>query len=152
MLWQRGLRAAEMDLEGAKLATFRNSYQRMLELTVALHRAGVPLVSGTDSLAGLGLQRELALYVKAGIPANEALRIGTWNGARFAGQSATRGRIERGYVADLLLVEGDPTQNIGDLRRASLVIQGRVAYSPARLYEAMGYKPFVPGADWLPQP
>jgi hypothetical protein len=152
VLWQRGLRAAEMDLEGAKLATFRNSYQRMLDLTVALHRAGVPLVSGTDGLAGLGLQRELALYVKAGIPAAEALRIGTWNGARFAGQSATRGRIERGYVADLLLVDGDPTKNIDDLRRASLVIQGRVAYSPARLYEAMGYKPFVPGANWLPQP
>jgi hypothetical protein len=152
VLWQRGLRAAEMDLEGAKLATFRNSYQRMLDLTVALHRAGVPLVAGTDSLPGLGLQRELALYVKAGIPANEALRIGTWNGARFAGQSATRGRIERGYVADLLLVDGDPTLNISDLRRASLVIQGHVAYSPARLYEAMGYKPFVPGATFLPQP
>lgn len=150
VLWQRGLRVAEMDLEGKRLADFRGSWQRMLELTLALHKAGVPLVAGTDALPGLGLHRELALYVKAGIAAPEALRVATFNGARYAGQSATRGRIERGYVADLVLIDGDPSVNIADLRRASLVIQGRVAYSPDKLYETMGYKPFVPGAAWLP--
>ena len=45
-----------------------------------------------------------------------------------------------------MLVDGDPAVNITDLRRASLVIQGRVAYDPAQLYEALGFKPFVPGA------
>jgi len=124
----------------------------MLELTLALHKAGVPLVAGTDALPGLGLHRELALYVKAGIPAPEALRIATFNGARYAGQSAVRGRIERGYVADLVLIDGDPSVNIADLRRASLVVQGRVAYAPDRLYETMGFKPFAPGAVWLPNP
>lgn len=154
VLWQRSLRSAEMDLEGNKLKTFRQSYQRMLELTAALHRAGVPLVAGTDAMAGLGLHRELALYVRAGIPAAEALRIGTWNGARFAGEGGTRGRIERGFAADLVLVDGDPSVNITDLRRASLVIQGRVAYAPAQLYETLGFKPFVPGArfDAAPAP
>jgi len=146
VLWQRSLKAADMDLKGDRLSTFRRSYQRMLDLTVALHRAGVPLVAGTDGWAGIGLHRELALYVQAGIPPPEALRIATWNAARVAGASATRGRIERGYAADLVLVEGDPSVHITDLRRASLVIQGGVAYEPARLYESMGYKPFVPGA------
>ncbi len=150
VLWQRGLRVTEIDLEGKRLADFRGSWQRMLELTQALHKAGVPLVAGTDALSGLGLHRELALYVKAGIPAPEALRIATFNGAVYAGQSATRGRIERGYVADLVLIDGDPSVNIADLRRASLVIQGKVAYLPDRLYESMGYKPFVPGAAWQP--
>jgi Amidohydrolase family len=93
-----------------------------------------------------GLHRELALYVQAGIPAAEALRIATWNGALYAGDSAARGRIERGFAADLVLVDGDPSVNITDLRRASLVIQGRVAYAPAQLYESLGFKPFVPGA------
>ena len=148
VLWQRGLRSAEMDLEGAKLKTFRQSYQRMLDFTLALHRAGVPLVAGTDGLAGLGLHRELALYVKAGIPAPEALRIGTWNGALVAGDSAARGRIQRGYAADLVLVDGDPSVQITDLRRASLVIQGSVAYAPAQLYSTLGFKPFVPGAKF----
>lgn len=146
VLWQRGLRSAEMDLEGARLKTFRQSYQRLLDMTLALHRAGVPLVAGTDALAGLGLHREMALYVLAGIPAREALRIGTWNGAFYAGEGSTRGRIERGFAADLLLVDGDPSVNITDLRRASLVIQGRVAYAPAQLYESLGFKPFVAGA------
>ncbi len=146
VLWRRGLRAAAMDLSGQRLATFRDSYQRMLELTVALHRAGVTLVAGTDGWAGIGLHRELALYVQGGIPAPEALRIATWNGARIAGEGASRGRIERGYAADLVLVDGDPSVDITDLRRASLVIQGRVAYAPEQLYETMGFKPFVAGA------
>lgn len=146
VLWQRGVKAAEMDLEGPKLATFRNSYQRMLELTAAMHRAGITLVAGTDGWSGIGLHRELALYVKAGLTPAEALRIGTWNGARVAGESDRRGRIAAGYAADLVLVEGDPTRRIEDLRRASLVIQGTVAYAPDRLHEAMGWKPFVPGA------
>lgn len=146
VMWQRGLRSAEMDLRGARLATFRTSYRRMLELTAAMHRAGIPIVAGTDGVAGLGLHREAELYVQAGIPAPEALRILTWNGARIAGEGARRGRIERGYAADLVLVDGNPAERIGDLRRASLVIQGHVAYSPAALYEAMGFKPFVPAA------
>jgi hypothetical protein len=152
VLWQRGLRSAEMDLAGSKLKTFRQSYQRMLDMTLALHRAGVPLVAGTDAMAGLGLHRELALYVQAGIPAPEALRIGTWNGAKVAGEGATRGRIERGYAADLVLVDGDPSVNIADLHRASLVIQGRTAYVPAQLYETLGFKPFVAGATFAPPP
>jgi imidazolonepropionase-like amidohydrolase len=144
--WQRGLKVAEMDLEGAKLETFRQSYQRLLDLTGAMHRAGVPLVAGTDSLAGLGLHRELALYVRAGLTPAQALRTATWNAAKVAGESAQRGSIERGKVADLLLVDGDPSVDITTLRRASLVIQGAVAYSPAALYEAIGFKPFVDGA------
>lgn len=143
VMWQRGLRSAEMDLRGARLATFRTSYRRMLELTAAMHRAGIPIVAGTDGIAGLGLHREAELYVEAGIPAREALRILTWNGARLAGEGAHRGRVERGYAADLVLIDGDPSLRIGELRRASLVIQGQIAYSPAALYEAMGFKPFA---------
>lgn len=146
VLWQRGLKRAEMDLEGAKLVSFRESYRRMVEFTVAMHRAGIALVPGTDGWPGLGLHRELALYVQGGIPAAEALRIATWQSARVAGESATRGRIERGYAADLVLVEGDPTADITALRRTRLVVQGRVAYAPDKLYESMGYKPFVPAA------
>ncbi len=146
VLWQRGLKRAEVDLEGKKLADYRESWQRMLQLTRALHGAGIMLVPGTDGWEGTGLLRELALYVKAGIPAPEALRIATWNAARVAGESAQRGRIERGYAADLVLVEGDPTTDITALRNNSLVIQGRFAYAPDRIYQAMGFKPFAPAA------
>jgi Amidohydrolase family len=152
VLWQRRIRAAEMDLEGARLDRFRQSWRRMLELTLALHRNGATLVAGTDGWSGVGLHRELALLVQAGLSPTEALKIGTWNGAVVAGESERRGAIRRGYAADLLLVDGDPTRRIEDLRRASLVIQGDVAYAPAALYEAMGWKPFVPAARLEPPP
>ena len=132
-----------MDLEGDKLKRYRQSYQRLLDLTMAMHRAGVPLVAGTDSLPGLGLHRELALYVQAGMPAAEALRTATWNPARVLGEADRRGSIERGKIADLVLIDGDPSARISDLHRASLVFKGGVAYAPARVYEALGYKPFV---------
>ena len=144
--WQRGMRVAEMDLEGQRLATYRASFRRMLDLTLAMHRAGVPLVAGTDSIAGIGLHRELELYVEAGIPPAEVLRIATWNGAVVAGAAASTGSIERGKVADLVLVEGDPSVRIADVRRACLVFKAGVAYAPAALFEAMGFKPVVEGA------
>jgi Amidohydrolase family len=145
-VWRRSLRAAEMDLEGTQLTTYRASYARMLALTLAMHRAGVPLVAGTDDIPGLTLHRELELYVQAGIPAPHALRIATWNGARVAGAEQEAGSIARGKVADLMLIDGDPSRRIADIRRASLVLKGGVAYAPAQLFEAMGFKPVVDGA------
>jgi imidazolonepropionase-like amidohydrolase len=111
-----------------------------------LHRAGVPLLAGTDYTEGVGLHREIELYVQAGIPALEALRIATWNGARSLRATAESGSIEAGKRADLVLIEGDPSVRIADLRRASLVWKAGVAYEPAAIYEALGYQPFVPAA------
>ena len=146
VLWRRGLLKSEMSPTPEQAARYRPSYQRMVEFVGAMYRAGVPLVAGTDSIAGLSLHRELELYVKAGIPPLQVLKIATFNGARVAGIGASTGAIERGMTADLLLVEGDPAHQVGDVRKASLVIQGRVAYAPAQLYEAMGMRGFAPAA------
>ena len=105
--------------------------------------AGVPLVAGTDSLAGFMLHRELELYVKAGIPSGEAIRIATENGARYAGVLADRGTIERGKRADLILVDGDPTKDISDIRKVSYVLKDGVGYAPAELYETLGIRRFA---------
>jgi Amidohydrolase family len=149
--WRRALRNAQMDLRGARRASFGAAFARMQALVVALHRAGVPVAVGTDmGEAGFALQREAELYVAGGIPAPEVLRMLTANGARLAGEGAERGRIAPGLIADLVLIDGDPSLRIGDLRRAALVIQGGVAYAPEALYEAMGFKPFVPAASLEP--
>jgi len=146
VLWRRSLFRSEMSPTPEQLLRYRASFAAMLRFVGALHRAGVPLVAGTDGTPGFLLQRELALYVRAGIAPREVLRIATWNAARVAGESATRSSIQRGYKAELLLVDGDPTRDIADLRRLSLVIQGRHAYAPAQLHEALGIRPFAPGA------
>jgi hypothetical protein len=140
---QRGWRNNSTDVSGGRLETYRASYQRMIELFGRLHAAGVPLVAGTDSLAGFMLHRELELYVRAGVPAGEAVRIATENGARYAGVLADRGTVERGKRADLILVDGDPTRNISDIRKVSYVLKDGVGFSPAAIYEAIGIRRFA---------
>jgi imidazolonepropionase-like amidohydrolase len=116
----------------------------MLAAVARFHRAGIQIVSGTDDVAGFTFQRELELYVKAGIPANEVLRIATWNGATYARVLSDRGSIERGKRADLILIDGDPTQDISAVRQVALVLQDGDAYYPAELYGELGVKPFAP--------
>jgi hypothetical protein len=140
---RRGWLENSMNVTAKNAATYRASYDKMVQFVGQLYRAGVPLEAGTDDIAGFTLHRELELYVRAGIPAAEALRIATWNGARFTGRLADLGSIEPRKRADLILVDGDPTQNISDIRRISLVMKDGVVYFPAEVYEAVGVKRFV---------
>jgi imidazolonepropionase-like amidohydrolase len=151
---QRGLLAAEVDMDDAKARRWGASWKVMMDLLRRMHAAGIPLVAGTDATPGFGLQRELELYVQAGIPAAQALKIGTWNGARYSDRLGEIGSIEVGKRADLLLVDGDPVADIRAIRRVALVLQGMnnetQALSPAALYQAMGILPFVPAAEVTP--
>lgn len=140
---QRAWRSNSMDVSGGKLETYRNSWKRMMEFIGRLHAAGVPLVAGTDSIAGFMLHRELELYVQAGIKPGEAIRIATENGARYSGVLNEAGTIERGKRADLILVEGDPTRDISDIRRISYVLKDGVGYAPADIYESFGVRRFT---------
>jgi cytosine/adenosine deaminase-related metal-dependent hydrolase len=139
---QRDWRRNSMDVREGNIATYRSSYARMIEFMGRLHDAGVPLVAGTDGIAGFTLHRELELYVKAGITPGEAIRIATQNGARYTGLGHEAGSIESGRRADLILVDGDPTRNISDIRRISLVLKDGVGYAPAEIYEAFGVRRF----------
>lgn len=138
---QRWYITGGLPAEGDKIARYRDAYKRMLELVRRLHAAGVPLVAGTDSLAGFGLHRELELYAEAGIPAADVLLIGTLGAARVMKRDKTTGSIARGKDADLVLVDGDPLANLSDLRNTVLTIKGGVVYRAAALHEAIGVKP-----------
>jgi imidazolonepropionase-like amidohydrolase len=148
---QRGFFSGGMDIPNERLhALYNRSYTRMIEFVGRLHRAGVPIVAGTDGIAGFTLQRELELYVQAGIPAAEVLRIATWNGARYSRSLADRGSIEPGKLADLVLVDGDPTQDISAVRRVALVVTQGVSIDPSAVYRELGVKPFVTDAPtWV---
>jgi imidazolonepropionase-like amidohydrolase len=116
----------------------------MIDFVGRMYRAGVPILAGTDHIAGFTLHSELELYVKAGIPPAKVLQIATRDAARIA-RTPDRGVIAPGMLADLVLVEGDPTTNIADIRRTALVItQGHAIY-PAEVHRALGIKPFVEG-------
>jgi imidazolonepropionase-like amidohydrolase len=120
---------------------YRESAGRMLDLVFELYRQGVRIVPGTDAMAGFALHRELELYERAGIPAPEVLRIATLGAAEIAGRADVLGSIEPGKLADLILVDGDPSVRMADIRNVDLVMKDGVLYDPAALYAAVGVLP-----------
>ena len=130
--------------DDATAARYEKSYAKMIEFTGRMYKAGIPLVAGTDALAGFTLQRELELYVQAGMTPAQVLQIATYNGAKYSRVLDDRGVIMQGRRADLILVDGDPTRNISDIRKVALVVKGDKAYYPSEIDEALGIAPFSP--------
>ena len=141
---QRGLRTNSTNVTDENFARYNASYDKMVEFAGRLFKAGVPLVAGTDDIAGFTLQNELELYVKGGIPAPEVLKIATWNGAKYTKTLDRLGSITPGKLADLILVDGDPTTNISDVRRVGLVMKEGTIYYPSEVYPTVGVQPFNP--------
>jgi imidazolonepropionase-like amidohydrolase len=107
-------------------ADYRASWAKMLDLLGRMHKAGVPIVAGTDG-AGIELVHELEIYVQAGFTPAEALAAATIEPARLVGQDTKTGSIKVGKNADLALIDGDPSARIGDLRQTRVVmIDGRL--------------------------
>jgi len=140
--WQRSLRAGNggLPMTDAQQAIYRQSWQRLVELVGVLYRSGVTLVAGTDDAFGAQLPRELELYVQAGIPPREVLRLATLGAAEVMKHADRYGRVAPGYVADLVLIDGDPTIHMGDLRKTRLVIRGDRRYEPRALLAALGIR------------
>jgi imidazolonepropionase-like amidohydrolase len=110
---------------------YRQGYQRMQDLVLAIYRGGVRMVAGTDN--SCSVQDELAIYASAGIPVPELLRMATLGAAEVAGRGRDLGSIEPGKLADLILVDADPMANVQNTRRVSWVLKGGVPLSRAQL-------------------
>jgi hypothetical protein len=113
-----------------KLIPRYDDYTR--ELTAALHRAGVPLLAGTDAYGfvlippGQSLHAELEILVAAGISPYHALRSATVEPARFLGREQEFGRVAPGLRADLLLLAGNPLEDIRAIRDPrAVIVRGR---------------------------
>jgi imidazolonepropionase-like amidohydrolase len=120
---------------------YRASAEALLHMVKRLYDAKIMLVAGTDGMPGFTLHRELEMYVQAGIPAADALRIATLNGAKVLKRDAELGSIAPGKLADLILVDGDPVRRISDIRNTDLVIKDGKLYEPAALYRSFGVQP-----------
>ena len=130
-----------MPVTAANDELYKDSYRAMLRMTKRMYDAGIPILAGTDSTAGIMLHRELELEVEAGIPPAKALQIATWQAARLLKESADLGSIAAGKRADFLLVEGNPAQHISDIRRCRMVAKNGTFYESAKVYAAAGIKP-----------
>jgi imidazolonepropionase-like amidohydrolase len=138
---QRGAYSGGLPVTAQNDQIYKDSYRAMLQMTKRMYDAGVPILAGTDSTAGLMLHRELELEVQAGIPPTKSLQIATFNAAQLLKQEKELGSIAAGKRADFLLVEGNPAEHISDIRRCRLVMKNGTLYSSGDLYLAVGIQP-----------
>ena len=122
-------------------------YLKLLPKAMAMERAfaraGGILIAGTDPtgsggvIPGFANQRQLELLVEAGFTPLEAIAIGTANGARYLGRDARIGTLAAGKQADLVVVNGDPSSSIADVRNVELVFKQGVGFDPAKLIDSV---------------
>ncbi len=120
-----------------------NLYQAMKRTTLAFYNAGGGhlITLGTDTpsrgefLAGFSSHRELHAFTLAGIPPMDAIRAGTINAARALGEEDDMGSIAPGKWADMVVIQGDPLDDIRNTRNVETVIREGRIYNPAELLE-----------------
>src|SRR5438045_8946463 len=128
-----------------KEAAYQEAFPSMLHQLKAIHDAGVTIIPGTDALAGYTLHHELELYTRAGIPPAEVLRMATWTPALVMGVDKDRGVIAPGKLADMILVDGDPTKNIEDINDITTVTKSGKVYNPTAIEKSLGMGPVGQG-------
>ena len=138
---RRAMRSGALEVPPDKQTAYHEAFPAMLRLLKAIHDAGVTIIPGTDALAGYTLHHELELYTRAGIPPAEVLRMATWTPALVMGVNKDRGVIAPGKLADMILVDGDPTKNIRDINNITTVIKGGKVYDPTAIEKALGITP-----------
>ena len=104
-------------------------HRKQMQLVAMMHKAGVPIMAGTDFsdwalVPGIDLHNELALLVECGFTPVEALQTATLNPAKFLGKTDTYGTIQVGRVADLVLLDANPLEDISHTRKIHAVVLG----------------------------
>ena len=117
-------------------------FAKELAVVGALHKAGVPIVAGTDqTVPGHSLHREIELYVQAGFTPMEAIQAATIVPARVMGLDKEVGTVEAGKRADVIILDGNPLESIRNIRKVEFVITNGTMYNCAELWRSVGFQP-----------
>ena len=130
------------DRTAEDIAVGKKMFQKELEVVGAMKRAGVGILAGTDTqnpycFPGFSLHDELGWLVQAGLTPMEALQAATINVARFTGREKDLGTIEKGKIADLVLLDANPLEDIGNTKKIRAVVLGGKFYSREALDEML---------------
>src|ERR1700678_4814476 len=118
------------------------SFAKEVEIVGALHKAGVPIVAGTDqTVPGYSLYREIELYAQAGFTPLEAIQAATIVPARVMGVDKEVGTVEPGKRADLIILDANPLESIHNIRTVKFVITNGTLYNCGELWSSVGFKP-----------
>ena len=118
-------------------AMMKKAFSKKLEIVRPMRRAGVKFIAGTDlanpyCFPGFSLHDELGLLVQAGLTPMEALQAATYNAAEFLGMKDSLGTVEAGKIADLVLLDADPLEDISNTRKiAAVVVNGKYFPKPS---------------------
>jgi imidazolonepropionase-like amidohydrolase len=121
------------------------SLKKEEQFEYAFARAGGLLMSGVDptgnggAMAGFGDLRNLELLAEAGFSPAEAVKIATLNGAKWLGADSRIGSIEKGKQADLVVIRGDPSTRISDVRNVRMVFKNGAGYDPEKLIKSVNH-------------
>ena len=117
-------------------------FLKELGIVGALHKAGIPIVAGTDqTVPGYSLHREIELYVQAGFTPMEAIQAATIVPARAMGVDKELGTVEKGKRGDVILINGNPLEDIHNTRNVEYVVTNGVMYKTADLWVSVGFQP-----------
>jgi enamidase len=136
-------RAYDRVAQSQQQSVYTALFPKAMRLERAFVKAGGVLVAGTDPTGSGGVvpgfadQRQIELLVEAGFTPLEAISIATLNGAKYLGRDARIGSIASGKQADLVVVAGDPSTTIADIRRVDTVFQNGVGFDPEKLIESV---------------
>ena len=139
---QRGFYGVGLPIPDGEAENYKASFQKLLDIVKELHDQGITILPGTDAMVGFGLHTELENYVRAGISESDVLKLATITSAKTTWVDDKLGSIEAGKLADLILIDGNPLNNISDIRRVELTIKDGKIFNPKALYEAIGVKHF----------
>lgn len=137
-LARRTLLSGAVPVPAGHEQAYREALPALQRMLLSLYRSGITLMPGSDSFSGYSLHRDLELWVQAGIPNAEVLRMATLVPAQVLGVDRDRGVVAPGKLADMVLVDGDPTRRIGDIRNVWRTIKGGRVIDPQALEEALG--------------
>jgi imidazolonepropionase-like amidohydrolase len=124
-------------------ADFITLFKKAMDFERAFVQAGVLLIAGLDPtgnggiVAGFGDLREVELLVEAGFSSVEAIKIASFNGAKFLGEGARIGSIAPGKQADLMVVKGNPVTTIADIEKVEIVFKDGVGYDSEKLIQSV---------------
>ena len=136
--WPMFVSDIKKDMDTDPLPVRRQFVQMELAMTLAMFRAGVPFMAGTDTAAGVhifpgfSLHQELVLFQRAGLTPMQSLQTATLNPAKFMGRTADLGTVEKGKLADLVLLDANPLKDIANTQRIrGVVLAGHFFDRPA---------------------
>lgn len=141
--YQRYLKRTYVPLRSvADDEAYTKASHTMLAVIDMLHRNGIPLLPGTDDPNGFMLLREVELYAQSGMGNAAALRAATLGSEEYFHRTDELGTLERGKRADLVLVAGNPLEDLSVIKRAQMVMKGGAIFYPSEIYTALNITPF----------